>query len=94
MVHVLWFCYLLQAMHLCDEMRSLRLDPTREGYAFIATIAIKDKKTYLISRTLETMKQEGFSAEDVDYVRQVILSEMPPELHHQVDGVVVDRKSL
>ena len=48
---------------MCDEMRALRLNPTREGYAFIATVAIKDDKTYLIARTLDTMKQEGFSAE-------------------------------
>jgi hypothetical protein len=38
-------------------MRALRLNPTKEGYAFIATMAIRDKKTYLISRTLDTMKQ-------------------------------------
>lgn len=55
--------YLQQAMDMCDEMRALRLNPTREGYAFIATVAIKDDKTYLIARTLDTMKQEGFSAE-------------------------------
>lgn len=48
-----------QALDLCDEMRALRLNPTKEGYAFIATMAIRDKKTYLISRTLDTMKQVG-----------------------------------
>lgn len=52
-----------QAMDLCDEMRALRLNPTKEGYAFIATVAVRDGKTYLVARTLETMQQEGFSAE-------------------------------
>lgn len=52
-----------QAMDLCDEMRALRLNPTKEGYAFIASIAIRDGKTYLVARTLETMQQEGFDAE-------------------------------
>ena len=50
-------------MDLCDEMRALRLNPTKEGYAFIASIAIRDGKTYLVARTLETMQQEGFEAE-------------------------------
>lgn len=54
-------------MDLCDEMRALRLNPTKEGYAFIATVAIKDGKTYLVSRTLETMQQEGFAAEVCAY---------------------------
>lgn len=145
-------------------MRALRLNPTKEGYAFIATMAIRDKKTYLISRTLDTMKQvrghltrldfhtaprkktrrhqnqeissvsstlslqfdkfqdsfrsyecqgpglgvatlssgclvpefefefeidseqEGFSAEDVEYVRAVILEELPDNLKHQAEG--------
>jgi hypothetical protein len=50
-------------MDLCDEMRYLRINPTKEGYAFIATVAVRGGKTYLISRTLDTMKQEGFSPE-------------------------------
>lgn len=76
-----------KALDLCDEMRALRMDPTKEGYAFIATVAIRDKKTYLISRTLDTMKQEGFAAEDIEYVREVIVSELPEELKYQADGV-------
>lgn len=33
------------------------------SYAFIATVAIRDGKTYLVARTLETMQQEGFAPE-------------------------------
>lgn len=78
-----------QALELCDEMRTLRLDPTKEGYAFIATMAIRDKKTYLISRTMDVMRQEGFSEEDVAYVKAVIVAELPDHLKHQAEGVVV-----
>jgi len=75
-----------QAMQLCEEMRSKRMDPTREGYAFIAVKAISDNKTYLLSRTLETMKQEGFPVEDVEYVRNIIVERLPEGLKHQVDS--------
>ncbi len=78
-----------KAMDLCDEMRYLRLNPTKEGYAFIATVAVRDKKTYLISRTLETMAQEGFSPDDIAFVKDVIAAELPDNLKHQLDGHVV-----
>lgn len=79
-------------MQLCEEMRSKRMDPTREGYAFIAVKAINDSKTYLISRTLETMKQEGFPAEDIEYVRKIIVDKLPEELKYQVDGPAPPKK--
>lgn len=60
------------ALELCEEMRFLRMEPTVEAYAFIATKAVKDEKGYLIPRTIETMKNEGFSTEDIDYVQQII----------------------
>jgi hypothetical protein len=31
-------------------------------------------------------EQEGFSAEDVEYVRAVILEELPDNLKHQAEG--------
>lgn len=60
------------ALELCEEMRFLRMEPTVEAYAFIATKAVKDDKSYLIPRTIETMQSEGFSSEDIDYVKQII----------------------
>jgi pentatricopeptide repeat protein len=78
-----------KAMDLCDEMRSLRLAPTKEGYAFIATVAVRDGKTYLIARTLETMRAEGFEEGEVAYVQKVIEEELPEGLKHQVGGKVV-----
>lgn len=60
------------ALELCEEMRFLRMEPTVEAYAFIATKAVQDDKSYLIPRTIETMQNEGFSTEDIDYVQQII----------------------
>lgn len=82
-----------KAMDLCDEMRYLRINPTKEGYAFIATVAVRGGKTYLISRTLDTMQQEGFSPEDVAYVREVITAELPANLKHQAEGHVAPPKA-
>lgn len=70
-------------------LRFLRLNPTKEGYAFIATVAVKDGKTYLINRTLETMKQEGFAVSEIEYVKGIIEKELPENLKHQVNGQVV-----
>ncbi|GAB5035803.1 pentatricopeptide repeat containining protein [Nannochloropsis oceanica] len=77
-----------KAMDLCDEMRFLRLNPTKEGYAFIATVAVKDGKTYLINRTLETMKQEGFAVSEIEYVKGIIEKELPENLKHQQTATV------
>jgi len=65
------------------------LNPTKEGYAFIATVAVRDGKTYLIARTLETMKQEGFEESEIEYVKSIIEKELPENLKHQVSGLVV-----
>ena len=52
-------------------------------------MAVKDGKTYLINRTLETMKQEGFAESEVEYVKGIIEKELPENLKHQVNGQVV-----